>query len=186
MPCVLFRSARGHAERAAAGLAVLGGAIGVFGTILALGAGAEPVLSADWWLPIGQFRVSIDAISAAFLFPFFLVPALCAVYGLGYWARRSHPDTAGYVRAFFGVLGAAMVMVVISRDGVLFLFSWEIMALAAFFLVATEQDREEARAASWIYFVAAHVGTLCLFALFALLHNATGTFRIGPIVSGDL
>jgi formate hydrogenlyase subunit 3/multisubunit Na+/H+ antiporter MnhD subunit len=79
-----------------------------------------------------------------------------------------------------------MVMVVISRDGELFLFSWEIMALAAFFLVATEQDREEARAASWIYFVAAHVGTLCLFALFALLHNATGTFRIGPIVSGDL
>jgi formate hydrogenlyase subunit 3/multisubunit Na+/H+ antiporter MnhD subunit len=32
---------------------------------------------------------------------------------------------------------AAMMGVVLSRDGIVFLFAWELMALAGFFLIAT-------------------------------------------------
>src|SRR5256714_14320760 len=73
-----------------------------------------------------------------------------------------------------------MAMVVLARDGVLFLMAWEIMAIAAFFLVSTEQNKAEVREAGWIYLVAAHVGTLCLFAFFALLRNVTGSFDLWP------
>ncbi len=55
------------------------------------------------------------------------------------------------------------------------------MALSAFFLVTTEDEREEVRDAGWVYLVATHTATLCLFALFALLRLASGNFGLAPL-----
>src|ERR1051325_8309374 len=73
-----------------------------------------------------------------------------------------------------------MVMVIVARDGVLFLMGWEVMALAAYFLVVTEGNKSEVREAGWIYLVATHVGTLSLFGFFALLWRMTGSFDLWP------
>jgi hydrogenase-4 component B len=73
-----------------------------------------------------------------------------------------------------------MAMVILSRDGVLFLMSWEVMALSAFFLVETEEKRLEAREAAWIYLVATHTGAMCLLGFFALLRHVTGSFDLWP------
>src|SRR5207248_2719291 len=48
------------------------------------------------------------------------------------------------------------------------------MALAAFLTVTTEDEKPEVRQAGYLYLSATRVGTLCLFALFALLYGATG------------
>ena len=48
------------------------------------------------------------------------------------------------------------------------------MALAAFLTVTTEDEKPEVRRAGYLYLCATRVGTLCLFALFALLYGATG------------
>src|SRR5438552_11695850 len=79
-----------------------------------------------------------------------------------------------------------MARVVISRNGILFLFAWEIMALAAFFLVTTEDNVREVREAGWIYLVATHTATLCLFALFALLRAASGSFTLRPLDAASI
>jgi hydrogenase-4 component B len=55
------------------------------------------------------------------------------------------------------------------------------MALAAFFLVASEDHRSESRDAALLYLIAAHVGTLVLFALFALWRWATGSYALDPV-----
>ena len=73
-----------------------------------------------------------------------------------------------------------MVMVVISRNGVLFLLSWELMALAAFFAATAENDKPEVAKAGWIYLVATHIGTLFLFAMFTLWAHQTGSFDLTP------
>jgi formate hydrogenlyase subunit 3/multisubunit Na+/H+ antiporter MnhD subunit len=65
-----------------------------------------------------------------------------------------------------------------------FLVVWELMALAAFFLICTEEDRSEVRRAAWIYLVATHTGTLCLLGFFALLGSATGSFALWPTLQG--
>ena len=78
-----------------------------------------------------------------------------------------------------------MALLVIARNSILFLFGWEIMALSAFFLVTTEDDRRRS-ASGWIYLVATHVATLCLFALFALLRAASGSFAFVPLDAGIL
>ena len=68
-----------------------------------------------------------------------------------------------------------MVLVLLARNAVLFLVAWELMALASFFLVTFEHERESVREAGWIYFVATHLGTAFLLALFLLLARETGS-----------
>ena len=54
------------------------------------------------------------------------------------------------------------------------------MAISAFFLVATEDGDKEVRGAAWLYLVASHMATLCLFAVFTLLYAANGSFTLAP------
>jgi hydrogenase-4 component B len=67
-----------------------------------------------------------------------------------------------------------------------FFFGWEIMALSAFFLVTTQDDRQDVRDAGWLYLVAAHVSTLSLLALFAVLHSVNGSFTLAAVDEGRL
>jgi formate hydrogenlyase subunit 3/multisubunit Na+/H+ antiporter MnhD subunit len=71
-----------------------------------------------------------------------LIPGLGAWYGIGYLRgyrnqRRLWPAVVG-----FNVLEAAMLLVVLARDGVGFLVAWEVMSLASFFLVTFESERD--------------------------------------------
>ena len=80
------------------------------------------------------------------------------------WAIGSRPsirENGRKLRLFYGLLTAGMALLVIARNAMLFLFGWEVMALSAFFLVTTEDDKDEVREAGWIYLVATHVATLC-------------------------
>src|SRR6185369_3949800 len=72
-------------------------------------------------------------------------------------------------------------LLVVARSSVLFLFGWEAMALSAFFLVTTEDDKQEVRETGWVYLVATHIATLCLFGMFALLRAASGSFELVPL-----
>jgi hydrogenase-4 component B len=71
---------------------------------------------------------------------------------------------------------AAMSSVVLARDGISFLFAWEIMALSAYFLVSTEDEKPEVNEAGTLYMITTHTGTLGLFALFPLLNLMTGSW----------
>ena len=68
-----------------------------------------------------------------------------------------------------------MLLVVVARNGVLFLMSWELMSLASFFLVTLEDEKESVRRAGWIYLVAMHLGTAFLLAMFLLLGKNAGS-----------
>lgn len=167
-------------ERVAVVATATAGVLGLVGTLIP---GPEParLLDAAWGLPWGRFHLALDPISRAFLLPVLLVPAMGAVYGLGYWRQREHPGNGRKIRLFYGLMPAAMVMILLARDGAVFLLAWEIMALSAFFLVSTEDHLPKSRSAAWVYFVATHLGTLSLFAMFALLRQATGSMFLSPI-----
>ena len=167
-------------------LMLLGALLGLAGVALSWLAPTTPSIQSAWSLPWGQFRVELDALSAFFLVPVFVVPALGALYGTEYWKQSLHPATARGLRFFYGLLAGSMAMVVLARDSVLFLVVWEIMAVSAFFLVATDNKELAVRRAAWIYLVAAHVGTVCLMALFCLLFRATGSTNLDPLLAGSI
>jgi hydrogenase-4 component B len=173
------QAARG--QGVANGLVILGAASGIIGTCLSLISPATPTLVYLWSLPLGQFAVAIDGLSAVFLLPVFLITGLSSIYGLAYWRQSAHPDTGVKLRLCFGFMAAALAMVVVARDAILFLMAWEVMALAAFFLITTEDNDDSVRHSGWLYLVATHVATLALLAMFALWQEATGSLALVPV-----
>lgn len=171
-------------ERIAVAMHLLGAGGAMTGVVMALVGTVAPSLRCAWALPVGTFNVAVDGLTAAFLIPMLIVPAVGAVYGLRYWSQRDHPASGRRVRAFYGLLAASLVMLVIARDGILFLVAWEVMALATFFLITGEDEDEEIRSAAWVNFVATHVGVLALFGMFALLHRMTGSFAMEALPPG--
>ncbi|HEV3023873.1 MAG TPA: proton-conducting transporter membrane subunit, partial [Pirellulales bacterium] len=166
---------RGAAGQWLATILVMGGSLVGMGTVVVwLLGGGELEANYDWpLLPGATFHAGLDEISAVFLLPVFVVALAGSVYGMGYWRQAEHLDNGRKLRLFYGLCPAGMALLVVARSSVMFLMGWEIMALSAFMLVATEDDQEPARRAGWIYLVATHIATLSLFAMFGLLWAAS-------------
>jgi hydrogenase-4 component B len=138
--------------------------------------GTSPTLafSRAWPVPGGQFALELDPLSAWFLFPVLIVPALSAIYASEALCCGQPTRRVGAAAFLLNVLTAAMVVVVLARNGLLFLAAWEVAAVAASLLVLFEHDRPEAQRAGWISFVAAQLGAGFLFGLFAILGQHSG------------
>ena len=182
--CLRRHSAVG--QRVAAGFMAAGALAGLAGAWSALHSGREAVPIFLPWPSVGNSVVGVDALSAFFLMPIFLMGGLGSIYDLGYWPQARHPENARKLRLFWGLLVAGTALLVISRHAMAFLLGWEVMAMAAFFLVTTEGHREECRRAGWLYLMATHVGTLTLFALFALWRWALGSYALTPVARDAL
>ena len=168
-------------QTAATILTLSGSVIGLIGGFAALVTGHVSMTSLPGIWPGLPLHFRMDDLSAFFTVLIFLMAAAGSVYGQGYWRQAEHPTTGRKLRFLYGLLAASMVMVTLAYDALAFLLAWEIMALTSFFLIATEDQKPECRQAAWVYFVATHIGTLALFAMFALLHDASGTFLLTPV-----
>jgi formate hydrogenlyase subunit 3/multisubunit Na+/H+ antiporter MnhD subunit len=177
VPVLFVARRRWLGERLAALLAVGASLLGITGALLGV-AGPTGAATASWPVPGLSLAVELDGLSALFLVPVFLVPGLAAIYGIGYSASlRAH---GRYVRVFQGLLTAGMATLVLARNGVLFLVGWEVMAIAAFLLIATEHHNVQTRRAAWIYMVTTHGCTLCLVAVMVLLQAPDGSLDWRP------
>lgn len=173
---LLLRRGSPLAQRLAAALMLAGALAGASAALWALLIPKPldfPLVSG---LPFGAGAIGIDPLSAAFLLPVSLVTGCAALYGVGYWPAARHPGSAGKLTCFLGILSAALTAVLLTRNTVLFLVVWEIMALAAWFALTTEDDKPEVRDAGLLYLVTAHLGALALFAMVSLLNRSTGSF----------
>jgi len=172
----LFRPRTGPAaERLFTGLVTLAAVCACASGLGALALGSSHELAAAWSVPGGRLAIRVDAISAMFVLQIGLLAGLGAWYGLAYWPQSAHPADGRKLRAFYGAVTAGMLLLVVARNAILFLAGWEVMALAAFFLVSTEEEKPAVREVGYVYLVTTRGGTLCLFAMFALLGAASGT-----------
>ncbi len=128
-----------------------------------------------WDIPYGSLFLELDPLSGFFLIPVFALCALAAIYGADYLEEYLGRKALAAPWFFFNMLVASMVVVILARNGVLFLMAWEMMALSSFFLVTFEDEKESTRDAGWIYLVASHIGTAFLLALFIMLGRAHGS-----------
>jgi formate hydrogenlyase subunit 3/multisubunit Na+/H+ antiporter MnhD subunit len=158
-----------------AGSVVIASVLGCVPVIqVLLGGSVEPV-RVPWPVPFGEFHIELDPLTAWFLFPTLLLSALSAIYGVGYLRVWQGRRSLGPVWFFYCLLVLGMTLVLLARNAVLFLFAWELMAVASFFLVTFEHEREAVREAGWIYFVATHLGTAFLLVFFLLTARETGS-----------
>ncbi len=173
-----------RARRIATAGSVGGSLLGMAGAITALATGRVDSLAYPWPLPGAAFHVALDALSALFLVPLFLVSALAAVSGARSFGDDEHPDDARRTRFFFGLATGAIALVLVARNVFFFLAAWEVMALSAFFLVTADRGSREARDAGRLYLFATHVSTLVLFGFFALFRSLSGSTELVPLPPG--
>lgn len=182
---LLLASAAGAllSRRAAAASAIGAcGAVAACGVALVaalqtLASGLPARLDIAWSVPYGSFSLLLDPLAAFFVVPVSVVSGLSAIYGHGYLEAAR----GGSIRAawfWYDVLVAAMLLVLLARNGILFLAAWEAMALASFFLVTHEHHEERVRRAGLVYLVATHAGTALLLVLFLLGGRGQGTLDI--------
>jgi hydrogenase-4 component B len=181
--CLLdIRSARGQwIATAALVLAALLG-LGGCGVVLLGGSAAHAAFA--WAIPGGEIVLQVDALGAFFLVPVCAMGALASIYGHGYWRQSERPRHGRMLRFFTGILVAGMMLLLLAGDAVSFLVGWEAMALGSFFLIRIEDHLPAARDAGWLYLLATHVGTLALFALFAVLRDVNGSFALVAVPAG--
>jgi hydrogenase-4 component B len=172
-------------ERLSTGMALTGLLAGsILGLLSAIGVlvhGENLTLRIPWNMPMGSFSIGVDPISAFFMLPVLVLSSLAGVYGASYLKAWSGKKNLGSCWFFFNVLIASMVLVLVARNGVLFLIAWEVMALASYFLVVFEDEKEEVRQAGRTYLVATHLGTAGLLILFLILGQSSGSLDFNAL-----
>ncbi len=150
-------------------------ALGFFGALRSLLSGAAESWQGPWGLPIGALRLGLDPLSAFFLCILFGIGLAAALFGTSYLDAWAGERRVAWAAGGFNLLVASAALVFVARDGVVFLFAWEVMSVAAFLLIAFEHQRKEVQGGALWYLVFNHFGVACLFGFFALLWRAAGT-----------
>ncbi|HEY6837402.1 MAG TPA: proton-conducting transporter membrane subunit [Geobacteraceae bacterium] len=163
-------------QRFAALAMVAASVAGIGGAVCVLLARSSITFQLAWPFPFGPAECGVDPLTAFFSLPILIVAGCCSVYALEYWPARNNPRTIRKLTFFFGLLVSSMLSVVLTRSAGLFLLAWEIMALAAYFVLTTDDHTPEVRDAGTLYMICTHTGTLALFAMFALLKGLSGAY----------
>ncbi|PWB73050.1 hypothetical protein C3F09_05745 [candidate division GN15 bacterium] len=166
---LIVRRSPGAATFVAVSGALLACLMGLVAAVIVLSGGGYDYLEWAWSIPGGSFALGVDALSAVFLIILFFVSIPVCLFGVPYLRTYGSRQNLGAAWFFTCLLIASMAMVVLARNAVLFLVSWELMSVSSFFLVTFEKGKPEARSASLIYLVAAHIGAALLLVLFLLL-----------------
>jgi len=181
---VLTGRRRSWRSRAAVTGIVAGSLCGLVAAVRVLAGAPTPTLHVPWRVPYGSFSLAIDPVSALFLVALFVLAPLASVYGGRYLEEEHGDESLCGVWLFTGLLIAGIALVFTARNAVLFLVAWEVMSIAAYFLVTFEHHRDEVREAGWTYLVATHLGTAFLIALFLLMGRAGGSLDFDEMQLG--
>lgn len=183
LPLLLRLVAPAAGQRLAVMMMISATVVGLSAALITLLSGSTTSYTLSISLPFGPHVLALDPLSSLFVIPILLVACCCSIYSLSYWPADEHPRTIRKITLFFGLLVAALLWVLLSRSAALFLLGWEIMALAAYFVLTTNDTEQEVRTAGTLYMICTHTGTLALFALFSLLAAQSGSFMLPTAAS---
>ncbi|MBN1962825.1 MAG: hydrogenase [Deltaproteobacteria bacterium] len=189
IPGLFFNKQNTIGERLANALIIFGSLLGISAAVLVF----FPVsfdnsfnISWPWLTHCSAVWLHLDALTAIFLLPICLIAALGSIYARSYWPQQQHLRDGRRLQLFYGLLCAALILIVCARNTIVFLAAWEIMALTAFMALTSQDDKQVVREAGYVFLVAARLSTLCLFAMFTLLFVASGQLAFAaPIDSSN-
>ncbi|MBP7811487.1 MAG: hydrogenase 4 subunit B [Candidatus Moranbacteria bacterium] len=126
--------------------------------------------------PNVSFAFRIDGLSAFFLGLIGGISALASWFGVAYQKHFIGKYDLGVFGFFYNAFLLGMVLAVSANQALFFLFSWELMSLASYFLVIF--DREDSRniRAGFLYLLMTQLGTVFIAVAFFLAYKATGSF----------
>ena len=146
----------------------------------------KEIVLASWnWL--FDFAPTINLLSAIFFTVISGVSALAGVYSMRYlelYKETYNPALTQFLTVVF-VLG--MQGVLLSNNGLAFMFFWEVMSISSFFLVMADKTSQSVRAA-FLYFIMTHLGASAILGGFLILSGGNLFFNFADVaaLSGNL
>ena len=141
----------------------------LLGALLELAASASALVrpgNLAWSLPSGvpylNYSVRLDPLSAYFSLALSVLGVAVAIYSFGYARGRRGGS-------LMNLLLLALTLVFTAANILFFLIAWELMTLAAYFLVVSDHESAEARKGGLLYLLMSRGGTAMLMAGFLLL-----------------
>jgi hydrogenase-4 component B len=129
-------------------------------------------------LPFTHTWLGLDPLSAAFAVIVNIASAIVSAYAIGYGAHASEPQR---VVPFYPVFIGAMNLVLLAQDAFSFLVGWELMSLASWGLVVSEDRSESNRRAGLVYLIMAAGGGLTLLLAFGILAGPDGGYAFAQM-----
>jgi hydrogenase-4 component B len=135
-----------------------------------------------WTLPfLGKLVLSMDRLSALFVFLTGLVFLPVSIYSAGYMQRYVGRYNLKTFSVFYHLLLGSTVLVLVSGDILSFLLSWEAMSILCYLLVNFEHDREETTRSGFLMLAMSEAGTLAAALAFLLLAGASGSLDFASL-----
>lgn len=178
----VFRQQKRISLIAGAGSLIASAFIASYSAVKVL-AGNSPAVSMSFNLPVGPATIQLDNVSAFFVLPVVFVGFLCAFYSASVSWHEKHSDRNDWF--FMNLLFGSMLMLLCSANGFLFLTAWEIMSVAAFFLIVHRDELSSAISAGWKFLVGSHIGTAGLMFMFAVLGSSAGSLEFSEFSSAS-
>ena len=163
---------------------VAGCGIGLLSVINILYFGISPSdFRLPWPISFGEFTIGIDSLSAFFLLLFFVLVLTAGIYGYGYLRDYTGRRSLGAHYFFYHLLVISIMLILVSKNAILFLIAWELMTIASYFLVTFYVEKKNTREAGYIYLIATHTGTFCLLIMFLLMGFQAGSLNFDQIAA---
>ena len=132
-------------------------------------------------MPLGEFYIGLDPLSAFFLLTVVVLFILAGIYGYAY-LKDTNTKNVSVHYAFFNLELLGLILVVTARNGILFLMAWELVTISAYFLITFYDERPEVRDAGYLYLIATHIGVFCLWIMFALMAQHAGSMNFDQMM----
>lgn len=140
-------------------------------------AGNETLLTLPGTLVTGPIPVRIDALSAWFILVINFTMITGGLYGLQYMKAYREQTASVSLHCIAYLLVQSMLTIICAvQNTLVFLFAWEIMALAAFLLVIFEHQKKETIKAGFNYLIQSHISIVFLSVGFIWVASQTGSF----------
>lgn len=143
--------------------------------------------ASSWSYPIDVLVLRLDPLGAFFLAWSLPMTLLGTAYAVGYLAPYLQKGrNAGAHFALLNMVALSFLIIYTAENALIFLFGWEIAAIAAWLLVIWDYRNQKARFAGFNYLVSTHVGLFVLVAAFMILHSQTASMdfaAFGPFLS---
>ncbi len=135
---------------------------------------------ADLWAIYGwgTLTLSLDRLSAFFLFVAGLVMLAVSIFSAGYLKRYVGRYSLKALNAWYLLLLASVALILVANDVLLFLAAWEAMTILSYLLVNFEHRREESSRAGYLLLAMSEAGFMAgvLALLFLSVHAGSMGF----------
>ena len=137
------------------------------------------IFQAELWTirPVGTLMISLDRLSALFLCVAAVVVLASSIFSAGYLKRYSGHYNFKALTAWYLLLFASIVLILIANDVLLFLLAWEAMSILSYLLVNFEHRRDETSRAGYLMLAMGEAGFVAVALVFLFLAVKAGSLE---------